>query len=103
MSNRFNNIFKWIRSKLNKYWIACIIFIVITFLMGDSTVFKQIAYNQQINHLKSEIEFYTKKKEENSQKLKALHSNDKDLEKLVREQYLMTKPNEELFIIVENK
>jgi len=102
MNNRFISILKWIRRKLNKYWIACIIFIIVTFLIGDSTIFKRIAYVQQINHLKSEIKFYTKEKEKNLQKLKALY-DDKKLEKLAREQYLMTKPNEELFVIVENK
>ncbi|BAG83604.1 MAG: hypothetical protein Pg6B_01010 [Candidatus Azobacteroides pseudotrichonymphae] len=99
MNNRFTNIFKCIKSKLNKYWIAFIMFTIVTFLIGDSTIFKRISYDQQISHLRSEIEFYTKQKEENSQKLKALHGDNKSLEKLAREQYLMTKANEELFII----
>ncbi|GHS98203.1 hypothetical protein FACS189421_06360 [Bacteroidia bacterium] len=94
-------ILQWLKSKLNKYWIAVIIFFVFTFLIGESSIFKRISYDSQISRLESEIEYYTQQKEENLRKLEALHSDNESLEKLAREQYQMIKPDEELFIIKE--
>ncbi|MDR0508122.1 MAG: septum formation initiator family protein [Dysgonamonadaceae bacterium] len=98
-----SNIFKQIRPPKNKlrYVIAFIIFAFYTFFWGESTVIKRFSYILQIKQLKKEIDYYTKQKEENLKKLDALHSDNESLEKLAREQYLMTKPNEELFIIKE--
>ncbi|MCC8145577.1 MAG: septum formation initiator family protein [Bacteroidales bacterium] len=92
-------IFHFIKSRLNKYWIAVIFFVIITFFVGESTIAKRFSYNRQIKQLESEIEYYTKQKDENEQKLKDLHSDNESLEKLAREQYQMTKENEELFLI----
>lgn len=85
------------KNKLNKYWTVCIIFIIVTFLIGDNTIFKRISYNKQIKQLKNEIKFYTNQKKENLNKLKILNNNE--IEKLAREYYHMTKQNEDLFII----
>jgi cell division protein FtsB len=98
MKNFINSIEKY-RRRINKYWVAAIIFIVVTFFMGDSTISDRIFYNKQIRKLKGEIEFYSKEKEKNEEKLKAIRSSDESLEKFAREQYLMTKSDEELFII----
>ena len=89
----------WIKSNLNKYWIAVLLFFVITFVFGDSAIDKRISYNNQIKQLEQEIEYFTLQKAENEQKLKDLHSDNESLERLAREQYQMLKENEELFII----
>jgi len=89
------------RKKVNKYVVTLLIFAIVTFFVGDSTILRRIAYDKQINQLKSEIDFYTKEKEKNLEKLNAIKTSDESLEKYAREQYLMTKPNEELFIISE--
>jgi cell division protein FtsB len=98
---KFLGILNWLKSRLNKYWVAIIVFVVLTFFVGESTIFKRIAYDRQINQLEKEIEFYTRQKEENIKKIEALQSDNESLEKLAREQYQMTKPDEELFIIKE--
>lgn len=89
------------RQKLNKYGVAVIVFVILTFFTGDSTILKRISYSMQINRLESEIEYYTREKEKNLEKLNAIRSSAESLEKYAREQYLMTKPDEELFIISE--
>jgi len=94
-------IIKKYGQKVNKYWIAIIIFAILTFFVGDSTILRRISYDQQIKQLRSEIDYYSKEKEKNVEKLNAIKSSDESLEKYAREQYLMTKPNEELFIIKE--
>jgi cell division protein FtsB len=87
--------------RVNKYWLTVITFVVITFFIGDSTILDQISYSKQINQLESEIEYYNKEKELNLEKMKAIQSNDEGLEKFAREQYHMTKADEELFLIVD--
>ncbi|MDR0768925.1 MAG: septum formation initiator family protein [Dysgonamonadaceae bacterium] len=89
------------RKKVNKYNIAIIVFIIATFFVGDSTLLKRISYERQIKQLNSEIEYYTREKEKNQEKLDAIKTSEESLEKYAREQYLMTKPDEELFIISE--
>jgi len=93
------NIFLLLKSRLNKYWVAVIFFMFFTFVVGESTLFKRIAYNRQINQLEKDIEYYTNQKVENIKKIEALRSDNESLEKLAREQYQMVKSDEELFLI----
>ena len=88
-------------SRVNKYWLTVIIFVVVTFFIGDSTIMHRVSYDRQINQLENEIDFYTQEKEKDLEKLKALESDNETLEQFAREEYRMTKDNEELFIIVD--
>jgi cell division protein FtsB len=94
-------LFEKYRHKVNKYGVAILIFVVLTFFVGDSTIWRRISYNRQIDELEREIKRYTQEKEENLERLNAIKSSEESLEKYAREQYLMTKPDEELFIISE--
>lgn len=89
------------RRKLNKYWVAVIIFVILTFFTGESTILKRISYTRQIKQLENEIKYCTGEKEKNLEKLNAIKSSKESLERYAREQFLMTKPDEELFIISE--
>ena len=90
---------KKIPSKVNKYVLVVIIFLIVTFLIGDSTILQRYEYEKQINELENEIAKCKKEETENKQKLETLGSDNDGLERFAREKYLMTKPNEELFVI----
>ena len=90
---------KSIPSKVNKYVLTGIIFLIITFLIGDSTILRRYEYDKQISELEKEIAKYKKEEAENRQKLETLKSDNEGLEQFAREKYLMMKPNEELFVI----
>jgi cell division protein FtsB len=94
-------IIKKYSKKINKYGVAVIIFAVITFVIGDSTLQKRISYDREISRLKGEIEQITSMRDDNQQKLDALKSDNESLEKLAREKYGFKKANEDLFIINE--
>ena len=94
-------IFQFVKSKLNKYWIATIAGLALTFLVGEYNIFNRISYDRQINQLRSKIEYYIQQNKDNEQKLKELQIDNESLETLAREQYQMVKPDEELFIIKE--
>jgi cell division protein FtsB len=97
-----SKILKMLTGKLNKYWIAVIVFVIFMLFVGENTtILDRISYDRQISQLERDIDYCTKQKEENLQKLNTLRSDSESLEKLAREQYQMTKPDEELFIIKE--
>lgn len=52
--------------------------------------------------MEEEKEYYQSKINDDKRKIKELRTNNENLEKFAREQYLMKKPNEEIFIIDEN-
>jgi cell division protein FtsB len=56
---------------------------------------------RSIHSLENEKEYFQKKIETDTEKLKELKTNDENLEKFAREQYLMKKSDEEIFIVEE--
>lgn len=85
--------------KLNKYWAAVLVFVAITYIFGDYTLFHRIKYDREMKELRQEIKDYRDLNEENKKQIEALRSNDEVLEKYAREELLMVKPDEEVFII----
>lgn len=79
--------------------IILVMLIAMLFFFSDSSVTKRIKYETQINNLESQIEFYRQQTETDKEKLNELQSNKDDLEKFARENYLMKKENEDIFII----
>lgn len=73
--------------------------VVMLFLCSDSNVIKRFESDNEIRSLKKQIEFYRKKTEEDKMKLHELQSDKDNLEKFARENYLMKKDNEEVFVI----
>lgn len=92
-------IWKKIRKYVNKYQFVFAIFLVMILFVDDHNLFRRIAYRQKINELKKEIRHYETQCERNKQKLEELYSNDEDLEKFAREEYLMKKDNEDIFVL----
>jgi len=98
---------KWIdffnkyKRKVNKYQVTIVIFLIVTFSFGDNTLLDGIRYNRKIKSLQSEVESRKKDNENKLRQLTDLKGDKESLEKFAREQFLMTKPNEELFLIVE--
>ena len=80
-----------------------VILIAMLFFFSDSSVTKRIRYESRIKDLENQIEFYRRQAETDKEKLDELQSNKEDLEKFARENYLMKKENEEVFIIKEDK
>jgi cell division protein FtsB len=79
--------------------MVAIVFLIITFTIGDSNIFIRAKYDEQIRSLEREILQYRDEAEASRRKLTELRNNDNDLERFAREEYLMKKPDEDLFII----
>jgi cell division protein FtsB len=100
--NLLKKIYNRYLSKVNKYGLVIILFLIITFIIGDSNIYKRYAYDEKIRMLENEIKEYRKEIEVNRKKLEDLHTNQERLERFAREEYLMKKQDEDLFIIPEN-
>ena len=89
---------------LTVYQIAILfVLIAMLFFFSDSSVARRLKYESQIKDIESQIEFYRHQTEMDMEKLNELQSNKEDLEKFARENYLMKKEDEEIFIIKEKK
>jgi cell division protein FtsB len=86
---------------LNKYWLVTILFLAFTFLIGDSNIYNRYKYEEKIRSLENEIGKYRKEIETNRKKIEELQTDKIGLEQFAREEYLMKKPDEDIFIVEE--
>jgi cell division protein FtsB len=92
-------LYKKYLSKVKASWMVIIGFVALTFVAGDSSLYKHYVYTTDIYNLEKEIKQYKDEIEINKQKLKDLRTNKETLERFAREEYHMKKKNEDLFII----
>ena len=97
----FKKIYTQYLSKLNKYVLALIVFVIITFMIGDSTLYHRYQYDEKIRVLEQEIKYYQKEIETNLKDLEDLNTNKESLERHAREKYYMKKSDEDIFIILD--
>ena len=97
--SRIKDFYNKYLSRINAYWLVTIVFFALTFVMGDSSLYKRYTYDEKIRSLEKEIKHYQKEIEINSKKLNDLHTDKEGLERYAREEYFMKKPNEDVYII----
>ena len=99
--SRLTEFYKKYLAGLNKYWLVTILFIAISFFIGDSNLYNRYRYDERIRTLENEINRYQKEIEQNKKKIQELQTDKVGLEQFAREEYLMKKEDEDLFIIEE--
>ena len=99
--SKFVEFYKKHVAGINKYWLVTILFLIITFFVGDSNLLNRYKYDERIRFLESEINRYKQEIEKNKQKIQELQTDKEGLEQFAREEYLMKKENEDVFIIDE--
>ena len=99
--SRLVDFYKKYLSKINKYWLVTILFLTVIFLLGDSNLYNRFKYDEKILFLESEINRYKKEIEINKKKIQELQTDKEGLERFAREEYLMKKEDEDIFIIDE--
>lgn len=85
----------------NVYFIFTVCFLLWMIFLDSNDIRTQLRFTKRLNELEQEKEFYEKKIEEVKKDRKELMSNDELLEKFAREKYLMKKPSEDVYVIVE--
>ena len=87
----------------NKYLFAFLVFSGWMIFLDEHNI---LFLRQNLNKLKRyrvESTYYKEKIAVDSERLKELQTSSKNLEKFAREQFLMKKKNEDIFLIIEKK
>jgi len=93
-------IYRYVTAQFSKTQLLVILAIcVYTFLISESNIFARWGYDSEINDLEDQITHYKKQTEADKKKLEELDADKEQIEKFARENYLMKKPNEDVFII----
>ena len=89
------------RLSKNFYFISGILFLVWMLSFDSNDLFLQFQRSSKLHQLGAKKDFYLEKIEGVEKDRKELLSDDELLEKYARENYLMRKPTEDLYIVVE--
>ncbi len=94
---------KFIPFLKNKYLLTIVGLTVWVLFFDKNDLSTQIEFHKEIKQLEEERNYYAKENAEITRYLKELTTNPKTVEKFARENYLMKRDNEDIFVIVEEK
>lgn len=98
--SRLKYLVRRILSQFSKVQLIIIaVLIIICFFISDSNLFARWGYDREISDLQKQIQYYRDKTETEKRKLEELRSDKDNIEKFARENYLMKRENEEVFIV----
>jgi cell division protein DivIC len=84
----------------NKYILTILIFVVWVFLLDSNNLISRFQDMRELHRLNEDREYLQNKVEVDKKKINELKTDNHNLEKFGREQYLMKKPDEDLFIVL---
>lgn len=87
----------------NFFFLFSMVFIIWMIFFDSNDLISQYKMNKQLNDLESEREYYEQKIVEVKAEEDALIKDKDKLEKFAREHYLMKKPTEDIYILVEEE
>ncbi|NDV94555.1 hypothetical protein D0T84_06415 [Dysgonomonas sp. 521] len=96
----FKSIYNYLITRYTKIQLLIILVIIVfAFFITDSNIFARFNYDAKIMELNGQIDYYREKTEEDKEKLKLLESDKDRIEQFARENYLMKKDNEDVFLV----
>ena len=78
-----------------------VVFVVWVMFFDENNLMKHRQNLDELAQLQVQVNFYKHKIDADKRKLHELQTNDENLEKFAREQFLMKKADEDIFVIVE--
>jgi cell division protein FtsB len=92
--------FKEILRKLNnRYVYAIAIFLVLYLFVDQFNLFEQIRLRKTLQSQKQQIEFYEKEISDSKELLDKLQNDTATMEQVARENYMMKRDNEVIYLI----
>lgn len=98
MKDFLSRAWRWTRRYITLPLLIAVAYIVFVLFFNENSYFKSMEYQDEIDRLEAEI------KENNDTMLyyhrlnASLSSNPEELERIVREQYHMQRPNEDVYV-----
>jgi cell division protein DivIC len=96
----FLKIWPWLK---NKYVLTIAVFTIWMLFFDQNNVVDRIRMSSEIRQLEQDREYYMEAIRQDSTRLHELTTDKDNLEKYAREQFLMKKKNEDVFLVVEEK
>lgn len=91
-----------VRMVRNKYVLATLVFAVWVSFFDGNSLLERAAVARKTAKLEREAVYYENVVSENKRRLHELKTDNDNLEKFAREQYLMKRSNEDIFIVVSD-
>jgi len=85
----------------NKFFITTLAFVIWITLFDQNSLLFRHRLSSRIQQMKNQKELYREEIDANKRKIKELQSSPENIEKFAREEYLMKKENEVVFVIEE--
>lgn len=85
----------------NKYFIVVMIFLAWIMFFDENNLASHRRNKKRLSALKEQRDYYIDKIASDNEKIEELRSGQDNLEKYAREQFFMSKPDEDVFVIVE--
>ena len=95
----FMTVREVLRKINNRYVYTTLIFVVVILFIDQFNLFEQIRLRRALKDQKQQIEYYEKEISKNKEYLDALQNDTATMEKVAREQYLMKRDNEVIYLI----
>ncbi|HPE98643.1 MAG: septum formation initiator family protein [Chitinophagales bacterium] len=89
------------RILLNRYVFTLFVFAIWMTFFDQNNLFVQLDRYRNLQDARQKIDFYKQETANTQAQLYDLMTNETTLEKFAREKYYMKKPNEDVFVIVE--
>jgi cell division protein DivIC len=85
----------------NKYTLVSLLFITWMIFFDHNNLFLHLQYRAELNDLKQRKQYYKDQIEKTKVDIDLIKTNPLWMEKVAREQYLMKKDNEDVFLVRE--
>ncbi len=100
MKDLFLKIWPWLK---NKYVLTILVFAIWILFFDQNNMVDRLKMTTEINQLEDDREYYLEQIIKDSTRFHELTTDKDNLEKYAREQFLMKKKNEDVFVIIEEK
>ncbi len=96
--NSLRNIFSIVS---NKYFITIVAFVIWLIFFDANNLINQRRLNKELDKVQQEKDFYISEIKKDRETTHNLMSEKENLERFAREEYLMKRDNEDVYIIIE--
>ena len=100
MKQFFLKIWPWLK---NKYVLTISVFAIWMLFFDQNNMVDRMKMSGEIRQLEADREYYMEQIKKDSTRLHELTTDKDNLEKYAREQFLMKKENEDVFVVIEEK
>jgi len=87
----------------NKYFIVSVLFLLYVLIFSQNNLIERYSGILHLRKLQQQKEYYLKIINVNNNKIRELKTDKINLEKFAREEYLMKKPGEDIFVLVKEQ